>query len=359
MKCRPSGRKTGQRWPDSLRVWSSVVAGSLLAAAGRDAIERPRQVGRVDDRSVRAPCAALTDARRRDRDDGSAGDVDRLELAFREEGDAAAVGRPERVGIESRRRCPRGVWVPTRSDPAARACSALRGRCSTAASGRPARSPAPAVVSEGSGSRSCSRMPRTSAAGRAHRLATATAAIDASTAATTIHARARPGADTGWRHGTCDRQRLGRHRLELERDVVGGLPSLVGVGVQTVLHDTRELGGHRLVRHFRQDQAQRVDVAARIVRLAAELFRRRVVRRAAAGRRTELVAQPGDAEVEELGAAPGDHDVGRLQVVVDDAAAVRRRQRRGDLRAVARDLAIAAAVRAPGDPRASPPRGIP
>jgi hypothetical protein len=44
------------------------------------------------------------------------------------------------------------------------------------------------------------------------------------------------------------------------------------------------------------------------------------------------------AEVEQPGAAARDHDVARLQVAVDDAAAVRGRQRRGDLGPVAQHL---------------------
>jgi hypothetical protein len=97
-----------------------------------------------------------------------------------------------------------------------------------------------------------------------------------------------------------------------------------------------------------EQDAEGVDVGARVDRLAADLLGRHRLRRAEqggvgdggvlAGRRPL-----GDAEVDQgvagrLAALPH-HHVGRLDVAVDDAAGVRRRQRRADLLGDLEDLA--------------------
>src|SRR5262249_48594032 len=92
--------------------------------------------------------------------------------------------------------------------------------------------------------------------------------------------------------------------------------------------------------HLVQDDAERVDIAARIDSPALDLLGRHVVGRAerAAGARElrRLVEGLGDAEVDQLRElaavrAGREHDVLRLQVAVDDVVLVRRGERAGNL----------------------------
>src|SRR6185503_1502002 len=78
-----------------------------------------------------------------------------------------------------------------------------------------------------------------------------------------------------------------------------------------------------------EDEAERVDVAARRDLAAGELLGRHVGRRARAQR---LARRPGEAEVGDPDlAAAVEHDVRRLQIAVDDAAVVRRGESRANL----------------------------
>ena len=102
------------------------------------------------------------------------------------------------------------------------------------------------------------------------------------------------------------------------------------------LSAVRQLAGQQLVQH----DAERIDVAYRRHGLAAHLLRARVIRRhhaqpiIVAGdlARIARLQELGDAEVEQLRHAVGaDQDVRRLQVAMDDGAAVRVGDRGADL----------------------------
>ena len=106
----------------------------------------------------------------------------------------------------------------------------------------------------------------------------------------------------------------------------------------------RALAGEELV----EDEAERVDVAARRDLAAGELLGRHVGRRAGADRFTGDAgeAEVGDADL----AAAVEHDVRRLEIAMDDAALVRGGESGADLprdleRAIFREAADAAEQR--------------
>jgi hypothetical protein len=108
--------------------------------------------------------------------------------------------------------------------------------------------------------------------------------------------------------------------------------------------------------HLVDDRAKRKNVAARVGRVAFELFRRHVLQRAGdrafpgnlrrthcrlgVGRRIgeERPRRFGQSEVEQLHARLRDHHVRRLEIAMDDAVAVRGVQRVGNLDGVAQRL---------------------
>jgi hypothetical protein len=115
-----------------------------------------------------------------------------------------------------------------------------------------------------------------------------------------------------------------------------------------VLHDSRDDRRRRLAaeggapRHHLEDHsAEREDVGARISAAPFYLFGREVWKgsddvaclRERRGRRVGSTAarrlhdRSRQPEIDQLGAAPGQHDVARLEIAVDDAGAVRARQR--------------------------------
>ncbi len=88
--------------------------------------------------------------------------------------------------------------------------------------------------------------------------------------------------------------------------------------------------------HLEQDRARGEQIRPRVERLAEHLFRRHVARRADDGagarelRRRHhdlIVGRAREAEVEELHAVRREEHVRRLEIAVDDAARVERRER--------------------------------
>ena len=130
------------------------------------------------------------------------------------------------------------------------------------------------------------------------------------------------------------RRRMGHHVVEPGRDARArraavGILRAEGVGGRCGEVRVGKIAGERVV----QREAQRVDVGARVAAAAGQHLGRRVGQRAgerAAAGDAELPVELGGPEVGEARAAVGiEQDVLRLDVAVEDAAPVRRRERPG------------------------------
>ena len=162
--------------------------------------------------------------------------------------------------------------------------------------------------------------------------------------------------------------------FQLRGDVLGALPSVVGVLFETLLHDTFERtrrgrndsrNRRRLLiqqrrdeaglavrrkralagRHLVEDGAEREQLGARIHLVRLHLLRghvwhrahhhtgvgERSRRRRVVDERRRRLVQLGETEVQDLHAGLGEHDVRRLQIPVDDADTMRGGERLGQL----------------------------